>query len=60
MKHPSLCSRRHFLQANSFGLGGFALASLLRDDGLLAAPVKPITEGPSRYDLLPKRPHFDP
>ena len=60
MKHPSLCSRRHFLQANSFGLGAFALASLLRDDGLLAAPVKPITEGPSRYDLLPKRPHFDP
>lgn len=55
----SLCSRRHFLQANSFGLGSLALASLLRDEGLLAAPVKPVeVAGPVRYDLLPKKPHF--
>ena len=60
MKRLSLCSRRHFLQANSFGLGTLALASLLREEGLLAAPVKPLTDGPDRYDLLPKRPHFDP
>ncbi len=60
MKRPSLCSRRHFLQAQSFGLGTFALASLLREDGLLAAPVKPLLDGPARYDLLPKKPPFEP
>jgi hypothetical protein len=55
-----LCSRRHFLHANSFGLGGLALASLLRDDGLLAAPVKPALFGDARYDVTAKKPHFEP
>src|SRR5436190_3140144 len=55
-----LCSRRHFLHANGFGLGSLALAWLLRRDGLLAAPVKPHVDGPLRYDLLPKPPHFAP
>ncbi len=62
MHHSRLCSRRHFLQANAFGLGSLALATMLRDDGLLGAPVKPhaIGEGAPRYDLLPKEPHFEP
>ena len=55
-----LCSRRHFLQANGFGLGSLALSWLLRQDGLLAAPVKPNIDGPIHYDLLPKAPHFEP
>ena len=60
MNHPRVCSRRHFLHANGFGLGSLALAYLLRQDGLLAGPVKPHIEGPPRYDLLPKKPHFAP
>ena len=60
MNHSHLCSRRHFIQANSFGLGSLALAWLLREDGLLAGPVKPHVDGPPRYDLLPKKPHFAP
>jgi hypothetical protein len=55
-----LCSRRHFLQANAFGIGSLALTWLLKQDGLLAAPVKPRVDGPERYDLLPKQPHFEP
>lgn len=56
-----LCSRRHFLHANGFGLGSLALAWLLKQDGLLAAPEKPASvDGPIRYDLLPKTPHFQP
>ena len=31
-------TRRQFLATNAFGIGSFALASLLRDEGLLAAP----------------------
>src|ERR1700759_1633962 len=60
MKRSSLCSRRHFLAANSFSLGALAFSTLLRDEGLLDAPVKPVeASGPPRYDLLPKAPHFD-
>ncbi len=58
--HHQLCSRRHLLHAGSFGLGSFALASLLQDDGLLAAPAKPPLEIPERFDTLPKRPQFEP
>lgn len=50
-----ICSRRHFLSAGSCGLGGLALASLLRDEGLLAAPVKPLI-GNETFDLKPKSP----
>ena len=60
MNSSHLCSRRHFLHANGFGLGSLALAWLLRQDGLLAGPVKPHVDGPPRYDLLPKAPHFEP
>src|SRR5438093_1429530 len=60
MPRPHLCSRRHFLHANGFGLGSLALAYLLERDGLLAAPVKPELFGQARYDLTPKRPHFQP
>ena len=60
MNHPRVCSRRHFLHANGFGLGSLALAYLLRQDGLLAGPVKPHIEGAPRYDLSPKKPHFAP
>lgn len=56
MNHPQLCSRRHFMHAGGFGLGSLALASLLQQDGLLAAPVKPATFGEATYDLLPKQP----
>lgn len=58
MKTARLCSRRHFLQANSFGLGGLALATLLKQDGLLAAPVKPALGADAQFDLLPKEQHF--
>ncbi len=60
MNPSHLCSRRHFLQANSFSLGSLALAWLLREDGLLSGPVKPHIDGPVRYNLLPKKPHFEP
>lgn len=61
MKRPTLCSRRHFLHANGFGLGSVALAHLLGRDSLLAAPVKPhAIAGPPRFDTLPKAPHFEP
>lgn len=49
------CSRRHFVKASAFSLGSLALASLLREDGLLAAPVKP-PMGPQKFDLTPKVP----
>ena len=59
MNVPSrLCSRRHFLHANGFGLGGLALATLLQRDGLLANPAKPLDAAGTRFDLVPKRPHF--
>ena len=37
-------------------IGGVALATLLKEDGLLAAPARPELERP-KYDLLPKKPH---
>jgi hypothetical protein len=52
-------TRRHFLATNSMGLGGLALAWLLKEDGLLAAPSRPELE-PRRFDLTPKQPHFAP
>jgi hypothetical protein len=55
MKPNLYCSRRHFLRAGSFSLGSLALASLLREDGLLAAPIQPPI-GPQQFDLNPKTP----
>ncbi|WLD11855.1 DUF1501 domain-containing protein [Planctellipticum variicoloris] len=52
-------SRRHFLSQQAFGLSGVALAYLLKQDGVSAAPAKPTLERPT-YDLLPKRPKQEP
>lgn len=49
-------SRRHFLASSAMNIGGVALATLLQEEGLLAAPAKPELERPT-YDLLPKAPH---
>ncbi len=48
----TLCSRRHFFQSGGYGIGGLALASLLREEGLLAAPVKPAFS--ETFDSTPK------
>jgi hypothetical protein len=53
---PAFCSRRHFVRASAFSLGSMALASLLQDENLLAAPVKPFLGG-ERFDLTPKPSH---
>ncbi|MFN3653005.1 MAG: DUF1501 domain-containing protein [Armatimonadota bacterium] len=45
-------SRREFLSRSGFGFGTLALASLLADQGLLAA------EAPAANPLAPKQPHF--
>ena len=52
-------SRRHFMQQQAFGLSGIALAWLMNEEGLLAAPPKPATQ-PVTYDLLPKPPSHPP
>ncbi|MFO0965385.1 MAG: DUF1501 domain-containing protein [Gemmataceae bacterium] len=52
-------SRRHFLATSALGIGGLALTWLLEQDGLLAAPGRPELEN-RHFDLLPKRPHFEP
>ncbi len=52
MSHKRLPrSRRDFLRNAGSGLGAFALASLLEQDGIAAANVDP---------LAPKKPHFKP
>ncbi len=50
-----LQSRRHFLTSTSSGIGMLALASLLRDDGLLAAESTA-----AMNPLTPRAPHFAP
>src|SRR3954452_2390584 len=57
--HDTLLTRRQLLSASTLGVGGLALACLLREEGLLAAPTKPEL-GPRRFDLTPKKPHFEP
>lgn len=52
-------TRRHFLMQQTFGLGGLALAWLLRQDGVLAGPPKPAS-GRETYDLLPRAPRHQP
>ena len=44
-------TRRDFLATSSSGLGGLALASLLKQDGLLGGDVNP---------LASRQPHFAP
>ena len=48
----STSTRRHFLAQQAFGLGGQALASLVKQDELRAAPVKPLLQ---RRDFDPSR-----
>src|SRR5262245_393019 len=52
-------SRRHFLSTQAFGLGSLALASLLKQDGLLAEAVRPELEKKT-FDLTPKSPVAEP
>jgi uncharacterized protein (DUF1501 family) len=52
-------TRRHFLSQQAFGLGGLAVAWLLRQDGALAAPPKPALER-ATYDLAPRQPAKPP
>jgi hypothetical protein len=52
-------TRRHFLHTGTFGVGTVALAYLLNQEQLLAEPAKPDLER-KRYDLKPKKPHFEP
>jgi len=60
MKPKFACSsRRHFLATSALGVGGVALAWLLKQDGLLAEPTRPDLE-PRRFDLTPKPPHHEP
>jgi hypothetical protein len=50
-------TRRQLLSNSTLGVGGLALAWLLGEEGLLAAPVKPDLV-PRAFDLKPKPPHF--
>jgi hypothetical protein len=52
-------TRRHFLATSALGIGGVALAWLLKEQALLAAPTRPELE-PRRFDLTPKAPHHAP
>src|SRR6202140_3980884 len=56
---PCNLTRRHFLAHSSLGIGGLALAWLLNEDKLLGAPGRAELEQ-RRFDLTPKRPHFEP
>ncbi|HUY35706.1 MAG TPA: DUF1501 domain-containing protein [Pirellulales bacterium] len=49
-------TRRHFLASGSMGIGSVALAWLLNEECLLAAPARPEL-GPRHFDLNPKQPH---
>jgi hypothetical protein len=48
-----MLDRRHFL-SSSYGLGGIALATLLQEQGLLAAPA---LINNKHHDATPKMPH---
>ena len=52
-------NRRHFLAQQAFGLGGLALAWLLKEDRAFAVPSKPNLE-PPHYDFTPKAPARPP
>src|SRR5712691_8188426 len=58
--HPAFpLTRRELLWASTLGVGGIALAWLLNQEGLLAAPTRPEL-GPRQFDLTQKKPHFAP
>lgn len=52
-------TRRQFLQATNFGLGGVALAWLLEQERLLGNPARPELQA-QHYDTKPKPGHFEP
>ena len=52
-------SRRHFLASHSMGLGGVALAWLLKQDALKSEEFRPELT-PTVYDLTPKAAHHPP
>ncbi len=52
-------TRRHFLSRNALGISSLALASLLKDDGLLGATLKPNLEQKT-FDLSAKDPQQEP
>ncbi|RPI77183.1 MAG: DUF1501 domain-containing protein, partial [Planctomycetaceae bacterium] len=51
-------TRREFLQSSALGLGGVALAWMLNQDRLLAAPHIP--KGGRQHSLLPRSPESAP
>jgi hypothetical protein len=58
-RDTAMPTRRWLLSRSAFGIGTFALAHLLQQDGLLAAPVpKPGENLP--LNLKPRDPHFEP
>lgn len=59
MIHRPFYSRRQFLTDSTLGLGTLALAWLLNEEKLLAAPIKPELQA-RKFDLLPRKPHFEP
>ncbi|MEX0704672.1 MAG: DUF1501 domain-containing protein [Planctomycetales bacterium] len=62
MQQYELRTRRNFLATSASGIGGVALASLLAQDGLLAAGSGPEagTIRDSAHPMAPRRPHFAP
>ncbi len=58
MSLQRLPTRREFLSHNAMGIGGVALAWLLDQERLLAAPHVPREN--QRFDLAPKPPHAPP
>jgi hypothetical protein len=55
----SCFTRRHLLAQSAMGVGGVALAWLLKQEGLLAESVRPELSQ-RRFDLTPKAPHHVP
>ena len=61
-QHPvetPLASRREFLSRHVLGIGSVALATMLKQENLLATPAN-VPRGQTTYDLRPKQTHFAP
>ncbi len=52
-------ARRRFLTNSVAGIGSLALASLLKQEGLLAKPPI-LAKTRESFDMLPRQPHFQP
>ncbi|MES2791068.1 MAG: DUF1501 domain-containing protein [Planctomycetota bacterium] len=59
MQPSSPLSRRELLSSATYGVGSLALAWMMQQDPLYGAPAQPALERP-KYDLLPKKPPFEP